>query len=386
MLFRRGMSAAPARIPICAPVFSGKERAYVLEAIDTGWVSSSGEFIGRFERGLAALCRVRHIAAGGNGPVALHLLLHALGIGPGDEVVLPSQTFAATGNAVVYCGGTPVFCDVDPRSWVVDLDDCIARVTPRTKAVIGVDLFGVCADYDGLRARLRAIGRDDVKVLEDAAEAIGSLVGGRPAGSLADAAIFSFFGNKTLTTGEGGAVATDDVALGARMKFLKNHGMDTKRRYYHPELGFNYRMTNLQAAVGCGQVESAAELTAAKKRIYARYRQALAGTAGVRFAEIPAGQDAVPWLNAVVDDSLDGEAARDAVIARMLEHGVETRPFFVPMHLFPYLAKGPVAGPGALPVSEYVGARGICLPSGGGLTDAEVDRSVETFLRCRRPA
>ena len=371
------------RIPVCAPVFTGKERAYVLEAVESGWISSMGEFIGRFEALFGKLCGQRHVETCANGTVALHLLLHAMGIGPGDEVIVPSETFAASANAVVYTGATPVFCEIDERTWVIDVNDALARVTPRTKAIMGVDLFGVLADYDGLRAGLAKIGRADVKLVEDAAEAAGSSIDGRPAGSLGDAAIFSFFGNKTLTTGEGGAVATDDLALGARMKLLKNHGMDQNRRYYHPELGFNYRMTNLQAAIGCAQVEAAADLCGRKKRIGARYRQKLAGVAGVRFAEIPRGQDVVPWLHAIVDDRLDGEAARDALMARMLERGVDTRPFFVPMHLFPYLAHTPVAGEGALPVSERIAARGLALPSGGGLTDDEVDRSVEALVECR---
>lgn len=371
------------RIPVCAPFFTGKERSYLLEAVDSGWISSAGEFIGKFERAFGALCHTRHVESCANGTVALHLLLHALGVGPGDEVLIPSETFVATANAVVYCGATPVFCEIDERSWVLDVDDTMAKVTERTKAIIGVDLFGVVAPYDALRTRLAAIGRSDVKLVEDAAEAAGSTVDGRPTGSLADAAIFSFFGNKTLTTGEGGAVTTDDLELGARLKFLKNHGMDPKRRYYHPELGFNYRMTNLQAAVGCAQVEAAADLCGRKKRAQARYRKALAGVPGVRFAEIPKGQDVVPWLHALVDDHLESEEARDALLARMLERGVETRPFFGAIHLFPYLSNAKFAGKGALPRTERIAATGICMPSGGGLTDEEIDRSVEAFLACR---
>ncbi len=371
------------RIPVCAPVFTGKERTYVLEAVDSGWISSAGEFIAKFEASFGKLCGVRHVEACANGTVALHLLLHGIGIGAGDEVIVPSETFAASGNAVVYTGATPVFCEIDPRTWCLDVADALRRVTPNTKAIMGVDLFGMVADYAELRAGLAAMGRSDVKLIEDAAEAAGSRVEGKFAGSLADAAIFSFFGNKTLTTGEGGAITTDDVALGARLKFLKNHGMDQKRRYYHPELGFNYRMTNLQAAVGCAQVEAATDLFARKKRVNARYREKLAGIPGIRFAEVPKNQDVVPWLHAIVDDHLAGEDARDALLVRMLEHGVETRPFFVPMHLFPYLAKTPVAGLGALPVTETIAAKGICLPSGGGLTDEEIDRSIAALLQCR---
>jgi perosamine synthetase len=366
------------RIPVCAPFFTGKERQYVLEAVDSGWISSAGEFIGRFERAFAALCRVRHAESCANGTVALHLLLHAWGIGPGDEVIVPSETFVATANAVLYCGAQPVFCEVDEKSWVIDVDDALARVTAKTKAIIGVDLFGVVADYAALRAGLAKLGRSDIKLIEDAAEAAGSTVDGKPTGSLADAAIFSFFGNKTLTTGEGGAITTDDVELGARLKFLKNHGMDSKRRYYHPELGFNYRMTNLQAAVGCAQVEAAADLCARKQRIGERYRRARAQLDRGHIAEPPKKHNVVPWLHALVDDKLASESARDALLGRMLEHGVETRPFFVPLHTFPYFT-----GTSPLPRTEHLAARGVCLPSGAGLTDAEVDRAVEVFLSCR---
>jgi perosamine synthetase len=369
---------APSRIPVCAPFFTGKEREYLIQAVDSGWISSMGEFIGRFERAFGALCQSRHVESCANGTVALHLLLHAWGIGPGDEVIVPSETFVATANAPVYCGAKVVFCEIDERSWVMDASDALARVTPKTKAIIGVDLFGVVAPYEELREGLARMGRSDVKLVEDAAEAAGSTVDGKPTGCLADAAIFSFFGNKTITTGEGGAVTTDDLELGARMKFLKNHGMDAKRRYYHPELGFNYRMTNLQAAVGCAQVEAAADLCARKRRAHARYRKGLAGVAGVRFAEVPAGQDICPWLHAIVDDQLESEAARDALLARMLERGVETRPFFAPIHTFPYFPKSE-----PLPISERIAAKGICFPSGAGLTDEEIDRTIEAFLQCR---
>ncbi|MBI2389481.1 MAG: DegT/DnrJ/EryC1/StrS family aminotransferase [Deltaproteobacteria bacterium] len=375
------------RIPVCAPVLGSSERAYVLEAIDSGWISSAGELIGRFERAFGALCGARHVESCANGTVALHLLLHAIGVGPGDEVILPSETFVATGNAVLYTGATPVFCEIDERSWVIDPADALARVTARTRAIIGVDLFGVLADYGALRAGLRRLGRDDVKLVEDAAEAVGSTADGRPSGSLADAAIFSFFGNKTITTGEGGAVVTDDEALGARLRFLKNHAMDPRRRYFHPELGFNYRMTNLQAAVGCGQLEHAGDLFARKRRVHARYRAALSSVPGVRFAAVPEGQVVVPWLHALIDERLASEEARDALLARMLERGVETRPFFVPLHLFPYFSPYSASctrgGPGALPRTESIAARGLCLPSGAALADDEVDRCIEVFLACR---
>jgi perosamine synthetase len=377
------MSHPLEKIPVCAPVFVGKERQYLLEAIDSGWISSMGAFLGRFEAKLAELCDVRHVEACCNGTAALHLLLHAMGVGAGDEVIVPSLTFVASANAVVYCGATPSFCDIDASTFVLDPADALRRVTPKTKAIVGVDLFGTLADYDALRAGLAAMGRADVKLVEDAAEAFGSRSRGRPAGSLADGAIFSFFGNKTITTGEGGAVTTDDEALGARMKFLKNHGMHATRRYYHPELGFNFRMTNLQAAVGLAQLEAHEDLCSRKVRAHARYRARLSGLPGVHFAQVPEGQQVVPWLHVLVDELLDGEAARDALLQRMLERGVETRPFFSPCHLFPYFEASPGAGAGALPHTELAAAKGLCLPSGGALTDEQIDRVAEAYVASR---
>ncbi len=368
------------RIPVCAPVLLGNERAYVLEALDSGWISSSGPFVTRFEKALAGACRVRHAEACANGTVALHLLLHGLGIGPGHEVIVPSETFVATANAVLYTGAKPVFCEVDSQSWVLDAADALSRVGPKTRAIIGVDLFGVLAPYDALRAGLVDLRRDDVLVLEDAAEAIGSSADGRPAGSLAHAGVFSFFGNKTVTTGEGGAVTTDDLALGARLKFLKNHGMDPQRRYHHPELGFNYRMTNLQAAIGCAQLERLADLAGHKRRANARYRARFAEVAEIKFAVIPKGQDAVPWLHALVDDALPSAEARDAALSTLAGLGIEARPFFEPNHLFPYLG----GRLGDLPRTEQLAARGVCLPSGAGLTDDEIDRVADAWLTVRK--
>lgn len=367
------------RIPVCAPVFSGRERAYVIEAVDSGWISSTGAFLGRFEAAFARFCGVRHVESCANGTTALHLVLHAIGVGPGDEVIVPSFTFAASANPILFCGGTPVFCEIDPTTWVMDVADALARVTPKTRAIVGVDLFGVLVDYDALRDGLARMGRSDVKIIEDAAEAAGTSSRGRMAGGFGDAAIFSFFGNKTLTTGEGGAVATNDEALGARVRFLKNHGMDARRRYFHPELGFNYRMTNLQAAVGCAQVEDAADLCAGKRRVHARYRARLANVEGLVFQHFPSDQDVTPWLVAIVDASLPNEAARDRLLAAMSDRGVDGRPFFVPCHHFPYFPK-PAA---PLTTSDRVAASGLALPSGGGLTDAQIDRACDVLVECR---
>lgn len=367
-------------IPICAPFFVGTEQAFVDEAVQTGWISSAGPFLSRFEREFATVCGATRAETMANGTVALHVVLHALGVGPGDEVVVPSQTFAATGAAVRYCGATPVFADILADTWNVDPADVARKLTARTRAVIPVDLFGLCADVPEIRRALARAGREDVFVLEDAAEAFGSRYLGVHAGALGDAGIFSFYGNKTLTTGEGGMVVTSREPLAERVRFLKNHGMSAEKRYFHPEIGFNYRMTNLQAAVGLAQLGGRDVLVGNKRRVHARYRAALEGTKGVHLQAIPAGHEPCAWLTNVVDDALAGEAERDALLARMRARGVDGRPMFYPNHMMPGFAGCPGAGAGNLPVTEDVSFRGLALPSGAGLRDEQIDRAVEVYL------
>ena len=378
-------------IPIAAPVFSTRELEVITEAVRSGWVSSAGPFLRDFETEFASAIGVARAEAVCNGTAGLQVILHAIGIGPGDEVIVPSQTFVSTAAAVVYCHATPVFADILADAWTIDTADVLNRLTPRTKAVIPVDLFGLCADVPGLRRALADRGRGDVFILEDAAEAFGANLNGVSAGALGDAGVFSFYGNKTLTTGEGGMVVTADAALADRVRFLKNHGMSTTRRYYHPELGFNFRMTNLQAAIGLAQLAAAPDLVARKRRIHARYRATLCGERGVRLQTVPPGHHHAPWLTAIVDDSLEGEQDRDALLARLGARGIDSRPFFYPNHLMPAFAGGS-GGQGTrgrttepLAVTESVSFRGFALPSGAGLTDAEVDRCVDAYLTERRP-
>ena len=362
-------------IPVCAPLLGQREVELVTQAVREGWISSAGPFVQSFAEKFAAYVGAPFAEPVANGTVGLHVVLHALGSGPGDEVIVPSQSFVATGAAVKYCGATPVFADVEAKTWNIDPDDVAAKLTPRTRAVIPVHLFGVCADMAAIRRVLR--DRPDVAVVEDAAEAFGSTQGNVRAGALGDAAVFSFYGNKTLTTGEGGMVTTRRGDLADRVRFLKNHGMSTTKRYFHPEIGFNYRMTSLQAAIGLAQLEAADDLTSRKRRLDARYRAALAALPGIRFQEVPPGDVAVPWMVVFTDEALEGEETRDEVMKRMRTRGIETRPMFYPIHRLPAFAGCP-GGP--LPVTDQISFRGLALPSGAGLTDAEVDRSIEAYL------
>lgn len=362
----------PERIPVARPDLSGNERPYVLAALEEGWIGSTGRFLERFEADFARYCGVRHALACSNGTVALHLLLLALGLGPGDEVVVPSFTYVASANAVTYTGATPVFVDSDPETWNLDPSAVAAALTPRTRAILAVHLYGHPAAMDPLRDLASTRG---IALLEDAAEAHGAEVMGRRTGSLGDAATFSFFGNKILTTGEGGMVTTNDAALAARMRQLKNQGMDPARRYWFPVVGYNYRMTNVAAAIGCAQLERMDGFLAERRRIAADYDARLAPHVerlGLTLAPRAPWATRVPWLYSLLVPS----TRRDALLAHLDGEGIESRPFFHPMHTLPmYRASGP------LPVAERLGASGINLPTFQGLAEDQIDRICESLVR-----
>ncbi|HEX5576551.1 MAG TPA: DegT/DnrJ/EryC1/StrS aminotransferase family protein, partial [Gemmatimonadales bacterium] len=229
-------------IPVAAPMLVGNEKAYVLDCLDSSWISSAGQYVSRFEAAFADFCGVKHAVACCNGTAALHVALSALGVGPGDEVIVPTLTFVATANAVIQCGARPVFVDSEPETWNIDPALIEAKITPRTKGIIVVHLYGHPAEMESIVSTAR---RHGLFVVEDAAEAHGAEHNGRRVGSLGDVGIFSFFGNKIITTGEGGMVTTSDDTLAARVRQLKAQGIDPNRRYWYPVIGYNYRMTNV---------------------------------------------------------------------------------------------------------------------------------------------
>jgi perosamine synthetase len=354
------------KIPVAEPDLSPLEEQYLLEAIRSGWVSSIGPFIDRFEQEFAAFCGVRHCVALANGTVALHVALLAAGVGPGDEVIVPDMTFVATAAAVRHVGAEPVLVDVDPDTLTLDVELTARAISPRTKAIIPVHLFGVPADMDALRALAKERG---LFLLEDAAEAHGAKIGGRPVGSLGDAATFSFYGNKLITTGEGGCVVTDDAALAERIRFLKDHAMSKSRRYYHPEVGFNYRMTNLQAALGCAQIARFPEMLSRRMAVLGEYRRQLEGLP-LRLNPVIAGREEVCWL---VYARLESPDATLALVAALAEAGFDTRPLFVPMHELPPYAECRLVTRGES-VSSRESVRGLCLPSSNRLDPADIAR------------
>jgi perosamine synthetase len=360
-------------IPVAAPSFDGNEKAYVLDCLDSTWISSTGKYLDRFESAFAEFCGVKHAVACSNGTTALHLALVALGVRPGDEVIVPTLTFVATANTVTYCGAQPVFVDAEPDTWTIDAAAIEAKITPRTKGIIVVHLFGHPADMEPIKALAR---RHGLFVLEDAAQAHGAEYRGRRAGSLGDIATFSFFGNKIVTTGEGGMVVTDDDATAGRMRLLRTHGMDPHRRYWHPVIGYNYRMTNIAAAIGLAQLERVDWQLERRRQLAAWYREELGE------ADVVTPQAERKWARHVwwMFSVLIGEdtADRDDVMNAMRQRGIETRPIVHPLHTLPPYRAATLGQ--AFPVAESIARRGINLPTWAGLTREQVRRVCETLL------
>lgn len=368
-----------AHLPVAQPVLGERELVYVTECILSGWISSTGRFVTEFEKRCAEYCGVPHAVSTSNGTTALHLALLVLNIGPGDEVIVPTLTFIASANAVTYTGAKAVFVDSEPDSWNLDPAAVERAITPRTKAIMAVHLYGHPADMRALRA---ICDRHDLFLVEDAAEAFGSTCHGVKAGALGDIATFSFFGNKIITTGEGGMVLTPDKQLADKCRILRDHGMSPQRRYWHPVLGYNYRMTNLQAAVGVGQIEKIEAIIAAKRRIAAQYQAALAGIPGISLPAEPAGTMSVFWLISLCIDPVVFGNDRDSVMLELKKHGIETRPLFPVIHQQPVYAAGPHA---AMPVAELLSARGLSLPSDPTLSPTEIERITWHLRQASRP-
>ena len=355
-------------IPISRPTLGEEEVRLVADAVTSGWVSSLGPYIERFEADFAAFCGVKHCVALANGTVAIHLALKVLNIGPGDEVIVPDLTFVATANAVALAGATPVIADVRASDWCLDPEAVARLITPRTRAIIPVHLYGHPAAMNELR---EIADKHNLRIIEDAAEAHGAEYEGQRVGGLGDCATFSFYGNKILTTGEGGAITTDSDEIAERARFLRDHGMSKSRRYWHTEVAYNYRMTNLQAALGVAQFNRVEYFIRERDRIIDAYRERLAGEA----VELNPRLDRVRpvnWMTCVLLNDADREQ-RDAVMAKMKTMGVDSRPFFYPLCDMPMYEQRPG------PVAADLSARGLNLPTFPELTDGEIDRVCEAL-------
>ncbi len=354
------------RISVAQPRLAGNERKYVLDCLDTNWISSNGKYIGAFEEAFARFCGVKHAIAANNGTTALHLALVALDLQPGDEVIIPTVTYIATANAVRYCGATPVLADVCADTMNLDPADIEHRITPRTKGIIPVHLYGHPADMTRINEIAR---RNNLWVVEDAAEAHGAEVQGVRVGTLGTCATFSFFGNKIVTTGEGGMVTTDDDSLAAKLRLFRGQGMDPQRRYWFPVVGYNYRMTNIQAAIGLAQMETVEQALSDRNRLAAWYNEALVPLKD--HIVLPRQHDwakQVYWMYNIFLRTGD-ECRRDGVMRHMDAVGIETRPVFYPMHVLP-----PYKETSVYPVADEWAQRGINLPTHQDLTQSDVQR------------
>ena len=352
----------PSSFPISQPSITEKEIAYVLDAVKSGWVSSLGPYIVDFEKRFAEFCGTRFALTASNGTTALHLALLACGIDADSEVIIPDLTFVATANAVAYTGAKPVMVDIDDETLCISPAAIERAITPRTRAIIPVHLYGHPSDMDAIDAIAKKHG---LSVIEDAAEAHGAEYRGRRVGSLGRCGVFSFYGNKIITSGEGGMITTDDEALYLKAKRLRDHAMSPAKRYWHEEIGYNYRMTNMQAALGVAQLERIDELMANRRELMRWYEEDLGHLEGLRLNRNAAWARNVYWMVCLEVDGLT-EQPREQLMAALRERGVDSRPYFYPVSDMPMY-------PGAdTPVTHRVSQSGINLPSYVGLTRQDV--------------
>jgi dTDP-4-amino-4,6-dideoxygalactose transaminase len=373
-----------ARIYLSPPHLSGMELDLLRDAIESNWVAPLGPHVDAFEQELAELVAGRagapHALALSSGTAALHLALVVLGIGPGDAVVCSSLTFSASANAIHYTGATPVFVDADPATWTIDstlLEQALAE-RPNIRAVVAVDLYGQCCDYDALGAICRP---KNAILVQDAAESLGASYRDEPSGGQGDLAAFSFNGNKVITTSGGGMLVSRDAGWVEHARKLSTQAREPAPHYEHTEIGFNYRLSNLLAAVGRAQLEVLPERVEARRRINRRYRELLADAPGIGFMPEADYGESNCWLTCIVVDPDEAGTDRESIRLALEAEDVESRPLWKPMHLQPVYKPCPVYG-GA--VSAGLFERGLCLPSGSALTDGDQARIVETLLATRR--
>lgn len=357
-------------IPVYKPELNGHELKYITDCIKTGWVSSIGSYVTKFEKRFAGYCDVRYAGSTCNGTASLHLALVALGVGKGDEVIIPSLTFVATASSVAYTGARPVFSDVDEKTWCINAEGIAKRITKKTKAIIAVHLYGHPCEMGPI---LDIAKRHNLYLIEDCAEAHGALYKKKKVGSFGDFGCFSFYGNKVITTGEGGMLTTNNKKLYEKIMFLKDHAMSKKKRYYHPVVGYNYRLTNLQAAVGLAQLERIEEFIDKKRKIAAWYNERLNNIPGISIPCEKTWARNVYWMYSILVNK-DSGIKRDNLMKALYKRGIDTRPFFYPVHkLPPYLSSL------KLSVTERLSKEGINLPSSHTLKEKEIDYICKTI-------
>lgn len=361
------------KYPVYQPSLGSKEKEYVLECLDSTWISSKGKFINQFENSFSEFTGIKHSATVSNGTVAIHVALLTLGIGEGDEVIVPSFTYIASVNAIKYTGAKPVFVDSDIKTWQIDPNKIEVKITNKTKAIMAVHLYGQPCEMETI---LSIANKYKLFVVEDCAEAFGSLYKGQHVGTFGDISTFSFFGNKTITTGEGGMIVTNDPLLYEKAVHLKGQGLAKDREYYHDIIGYNYRMTNICAAIGCAQLERANEFIEKKILIAKWYEAKLKNLPVVFHSQVGNVKHSFWMISILLKDSDEREKIR----FHLKKNGIETRPTFHPVHLMPmYFEEG-----FSLPVAEELGRRGINLPSYPDLDESDIDficKKIEEILR-----
>lgn len=363
-------------IPVSEPLLGDREIEYVTDCLRSGWISSEGRYIGLFEAKVAQLCHRSHGVAVNNGTAALELALRALELPPGSEVILPTFTIISCALACLYNDLVPVFTDVDPDTWTLSATELARKISPRTRAVMPVHIYGHPVDMAPI---LQIAKQHDLRVIEDFAEAIGSEYQGQPCGGFGDISCTSFYANKLITTGEGGMCLTDDERLAGKMRSLKNLAFLPEKRFVHRELGFNFRLTNVQAAIGLAQAERMSSQLAKKRAMAARYLARLAGLQKSGLIVLPVEREWARnsyWMFGIL---LTEKAGKDAetVMNQLREKGVQTRPFFFPMHRQPVFQSYPWYREESLPVAERISAFGFYLPSGLTLREDQIDEVVD---------
>ena len=357
-------------IPISQPSITQKEIDYANDAVKSTWISSLGKYIDMFESKFAKFCESKYAICVSNGTVAIQLALKAYGIKEGDEVIIPNISFIATANAVLHSGATPVFADIDPFNYCLDPNSLEALINEKTKVIMPVHLYGHPADMNQIS---KIAKKYNLLVIEDAAEAHGATVDGKKVGSLGNCATFSFYGNKNLTTGEGGMITTNDELVYNKCKYLRDHAMSKEKRYWHTELGFNFRMTNIQAALGCAQLERINDFTAKRELIFKWYSKFLNNIEGVSLNRTYDWATNAFWLICLENSNWDLNE-RDSFMQELKNKGIDSRPFFYPMSQMPYINQ--ICD---TPVANEIFRKGINLPTYFDLKENEVKYICDTI-------
>jgi len=356
-------------IPVCEPLLGGKELEYVTDCLKTNWISSKGKYIGEFEERFANYCGCKYGIATTNGTTALHLALASLGIGSGDEVIVPTFTMVSTVFAITYTGAKPVLVDAEPETWNMDVSQIEAKITSKTKAIMPVHIYGHPCDMGPI---MEIAEKYNLYVIEDAAEAHGAEYKGKKVGGIGHVNCFSFYANKIITTGEGGMVVTNDGEIAEKAKRFKNLAHSPKKRFLHTDIAFNYRMTNIQAAIGLAQFEKIDQLAEMRRRNAYLYNSRLKDIPGITLPPEKEWAKNVYWMYSILIED-DFGMSRDELMARLREAGIDTRTFFIPMHQQPaFLNMGLFEGE-TYPVAEGLGERGLYLPSSSGLKQEEIE-------------